>query len=1006
MFKKSKHIWAGLVGGDEATRDSLFWGYRLVLYVFVITIIVLLVQFIGGNKSFASTSVSISDTSAATVVNTGQQILFDSTTHHTNVTIDYNTRQMAGYAWSTDLGWIYFGGGAENPSGPVTSDLHGLISGKAKVLDTGNFIDFNSSPAGANVTIASATGIFNGFAWSEDLGWVDFSGVSAPAFYLDVLPPNNPASVTAVGNPGSASLTANHYYNYSDVAFSWNVPDDNSEVTVPSGIAGYYVYFGTDDTANPYTAGTYQTTTSFTYLIDAANNGQQYYLRMQTVDQAGNRSSSATLFNYKFDVTKPINPAYITVSPVGWSTTNSFDFSWPVGYDNGTGSSGMAGYQYKRAGSGDDWSAIVPVVSVTNLTSYQNGQNDFYVRSVDAAGNIADGYTVVHYYYNNEAPIAPGGLTVTPPNATANSFAFDWNEPTSVSGIKGYYYSVNAQPTINNSVYTETRSTGTMPAATQQGFNTFYVVAIDNSGQINWGSYSHIEFECNTSAPGVPNRPIISDSSDRNSSDWALTIKWQVPSVGVVSKFFVYRSTDQTTYTKIASISSVAYTDTGLSSTSTYSYKITAVDSAGAESAFSSIVTKTPTGKFAEPPLIVSGPDFKSTATTAVVTWSTDRPSSSFVAYSVDDSYNESRGIVDGVTSHKVILTGLQPGTNYHFKVQSYDENRDYLAADSYSSVFGFTTDVAPGVAEVVISDVNLTSAIISWKTTTIATSKIYYGQTSTYGQELTDNSGSGVSNHTIKLTNLFHSSTYHFKIIGTDTDGNNLVSDDYSFNTLMLPRISNVTFEQQHNTATSTIKVSWQSNVATTSTILSYEGDSSVAKETSLSTLTTDHSILVSNLKDDTLYRIIAEGRDIFGNLAVSDVNRVTTAYDTRPPDLSNIVTESTTSGYGADTTAQIIIYWDTDEPATSQVEYAEGITGDSFSMSTAKDSSLTTSHVVVLRDLKPSSSYYFRVVSSDIAGNKTQSESGSALTGLIQSSILDTVLKSLQGAFGWMFK
>ena len=351
-------------------------------------------------------------------------------------------------------------------------------------------------------------------------------------------------------------------------------------------------------------------------------------------------------------------------------------------------------------------------------------------------------------------------------------------------------------------------------------------------------------------------------------------------------------------------------------------------------------------------------------------------------------------------------MTGLQPGTNYHFKVQSYDENRDYLAADSYSSVFGFTTDVAPGVAEVVISDVNLTSAIISWKTTTIATSKIYYGQTSTYGQELTDNSGSGVSNHTIKLTNLFHSSTYHFKIIGTDTDGNNLVSDDYSFNTLMLPRISNVTFEQQHNTATSTIKVSWQSNVATTSTILSYEGDSSVAKETSLSTLTTDHSILVSNLKDDTLYRIIAEGRDIFGNLAVSDVNRVTTAYDTRPPDLSNIVTESTTSGYGADTTAQIIIYWDTDEPATSQVEYAEGITGDSFSMSTAKDSSLTTSHVVVLRDLKPSSSYYFRVVSSDIAGNKTQSESGSALTGLIQSSILDTVLKSLQGAFGWMFK
>ena len=921
MFNKSKHIWAGLVGGDEATRSSHFNGYRLVVYAILISIAVISLQSFMPSKLFASSLVSISEISTATFVNTGQQILFDSATHHSNVMIDYNTRQMSGYAWSTELGWIYFGGGAENPSGPVSADLHGVFSGKAKVLDTGNFIDFNSSPTGANVTIASATGVFHGFAWSEDLGWVDFDGVSAPAFYLDVMPPNNPDSVTALGNPGSAGLTSNHYYNYSDVSFSWNAPDDNSEVTIPSGIAGYYVYFGTDDTANPYTAGAYQTTTSFAYSIDAVNNGQQYYLRMQTIDQAGNRSGSVTLFNYKYDITKPTNPAYITVSPVGWSTANSFDFSWPVGYDSGTGASGMAGYQYKRAGGGDDWSAVVPVLSVTNLTSYQNGQNDFYVRSVDAAGNAADGYTVVHYYYNSEAPIAPSGLTATPPNATANSFTFNWNEPTSVSGIKGYYYSVNAQPTINNSVYTESRSTGAMPAATQQGFNIFYVVAMDNSGQINWGSFSQIQFECNTVAPGVPNRPLISDSSDRNSNDWALTVKWQIPSAGTVSKYFVYRSTDQTTYTKIAAINSVAYTDTGLSSTSTYSYKITAVDSAGAESAYSSIVTKTPTGKFVEPPLVVSGPDVKATATTAVVTWSTDRPSSSFVAYSVDDLYAESRGQVDNVTAHKVILTGLQPGTNYHFKSQSYDENRDYLATDSYSTAYSFKTDVAPGVAEVVISDINLTSAIISWKTTTVATSKIYYGLTSTYGQELSDNSGSGVSNHTIKLTNLSHSSAYHFKIVGTDTDGNNLVSDDYSFSTLMLPKISNVTFEQQHNTATSTIKVSWSSNVPTTSTVLSYEGDSTIAKETSLATLSLEHSMLVSNLKDNTIYRIIAEGRDTFGNLAVSDVNRVTTAYDTRPPTVSNIITESTTSGFGVDTTAQIIVSWDNDEPETSQV-------------------------------------------------------------------------------------
>ncbi len=1005
MMNSSKYIGALVAGRFRMTISSGFWRSRLFLLslIAIISVALIFVFFVG--KLFATSIVPISENSTALVLNTGQQILFDSSTHNSNVTIDYTTRQMTGYGWSTEMGWIYFGGGATNPDGPVIADMRGVLSGKAKVLNTGNLIDFNVSPTGSNVKIASGTGAFSGFAWSQDLGWIDFSGVSVPGFYLDVLSPDNPSTVTAVSSPGGATLTTGNYYNYPAVSFSWTTPTDSAEVVTPTGVAGYYVYFGTDITANPYTAGNYQTGTSITSSASLMGNGMTYYLRMQTIDVAGNRSASTTLFDYKYDITKPVNPAYVTVSPVGWSTTNSFSFSWPSGTDLGTGSSSIAGYQYKRAGGGDDWSATISGLSIASITAYQNGQNDFYVRSVDIAGNIADSYTGVHYYYNGSAPTAPADLTVTPPNASTNSFTFNWGEPTSNGGIDGYYYSVNIKPDINNTVYTTERTTGTMPAATQQGFNTFYVVAIDKSGQINWGNYSEVTFECTTAAPGIPNRLIISDTSDRNTNDWALTVKWQSPTTGSVSKYFVYRSTDGVNFSKIASVSSVAYTDTGLSSTSTYSYKITAVDNAGSESGFSTTVAKAPTGKFTEPPLVVSGPDFKATATTAVFTWSTDRPSSSTVAYSKDDSYSESRGQLDNVTSHKVIVTGLEPGTNYNFKIQSLDENREYTPESAFSLPYSLKTDVSPGVAEVTISDINLTSAIVSWKTTTVATSTLYYGPTNTYGQELSDNSGSGVTTHTVKLSGLSDSSTYHFKIIGTDTDGNSLISDDYNFNTLMMPRILNVNFEQQHNTATSTLKVSWESNVPTTSTVLSYQGDSTTPREVSASALTIKHSMLVSDLTDNTIYRMLAQGMDAYGNIAVSDMNRVTTEFDTRPPSIFNVITESATSGYGVDTTAQIIVSWDTDEPATSQVEYSEGITGDSYSNSTAKDTSLSSSHVVILRDLKPSSSYYFRVVSADAASNESRSESKPALTGFVQSSVLDTVLKSLQGAFGWLF-
>jgi len=998
----------GVKSSDKFRVGTKFYFLRsrlfLIIAVAIVVVVSIILLFV--SKLFATSIVPIATTSTATVINSGQQILFDSLTNNTNTTIDYVTRQMSGYAWSTEIGWIYFGGGVENPDGPVTADIHGVLSGKARELSTGSTIDFNASPTGANVTIASSTGTFSGLAWSQDIGWIDFSGVSVPGFYLDVLAPNNPSTVTALSNPGGATLTSGNYYNHPAVSFSWTTPADNAEVTTPTGVAGYYVYFGTDNTANPYTAGGYQTGTSFTGSTSIIGNGLPYYLRMQTIDVAGNRSVSTTLFEYKYDITKPINPAYVTVSPVGWSTTDNFSFGWPNGADSGTGASNIAGYQYKRAGGGDNWSAVISGLSIDNIQSYQNGQNDFYVRSVDIAGNIADSYTGVHYYYNGSAPIAPTSLIATPPNATTNSFSFSWGEPASNGGIEGYYYSVNVKPTIDNTVYTTERTTGTMPAATQQGFNTFYVVAIDKSGQVNWDNYAEVTFECTTIAPGIPNRILISDSSDRNTNDWALTVKWQAPTLGTASKYFVYRATDGVHFSKIAAISSIAYTDTGLSSTSNYSYKITAVDNAGAESGFSSTVLKTPTGKFSESPLIVSGPDFKATATSAVVTWSTDRPSSSTVAYSKDESYSESRGQLDSVTSHKVTITGLDPGTNYNFKIQSLDENRDYTPESAFSLPYNFKTDVAPGVAEVTVSDINLTSAIISWKTTTVATSTLYYGLTNTYGQELSDNSGSGVTTHTVKLTDLSHSSTYHFKIIGTDTDGNNLVSDDYNFDTLKMPRIFNVTFEQQVNTSTSTLKVSWESNVPTTSTVLTFEGNSTSAKEASLATLSIKHSILVSGLKDNTIYSMIAQGRDAYGNLAVSDTNRITTAYDTRPPEISNIVAESTTSGYGADTVAQVIISWNTDEPGTSQVEYAEGITGESYTMSTAKDSALSDSHVVILRDLKPSSSYYYRVVSADASGNTAKSEAGSALTGFIQSSVLDTVLKSLQGVFGWLFK
>ena len=168
---------------------------------------------------------------------------------------------------------------------------------------------------------------------------------------------------------------------------------------------------------------------------------------------------------------------------------------------------------------------------------------------------------------------------------------------------------------------------------------------------------------------------------------------------------------------------------------------------------------------------------------------------------------------------------------------------------------------------------------------------------------------------------------------------------------------------------------------------------------------LVTDHEIVLSELKDNTGYILIAKGRDAFGNEASSGRQKITTEIDTRPPKISEITVETSINGYGSSAKAQMIVSWSTDEPATSQVEYSKGVSGEDFVNLTQEDFALSTSHAVVISDLKPSSSYYFRVITKDGAGNEAKSEIKSALTSKARMSIFDIMVKSFDSTLGWLF-
>ena len=81
-------------------------------------------------------------------------------------------------------------------------------------------------------------------------------------------------------------------------------------------------------------------------------------------------------------------------------------------------------------------------------------------------------------------------------------------------------------------------------------------------------------------------------------------------------------------------------------------------------------------------------------STQAVITWTTNKPGTSEVEYGTTSSYGQSSTYgASLVTNHSITLTGLTPGTVYHYRVKSWDASNNHLV----SSDFTLTTASAGG---------------------------------------------------------------------------------------------------------------------------------------------------------------------------------------------------------------------------------------------------------------------------------------------------------------------
>lgn len=164
---------------------------------------------------------------------------------------------------------------------------------------------------------------------------------------------------------------------------------------------------------------------------------------------------------------------------------------------------------------------------------------------------------------------------------------------------------------------------------------------------------------------------------------------------------------------------------------------------------------------------------------------------------------------------------------------------------------------------------------------------------------------------------------------------------------------------------------VTWTTNEPSDSQVEYGSGLSYGLSTTLDTTLVLSHSVSVGGLSANTTYNYRAKSRDSAGNLATSANFTFTTLAqppktpsDTSPPLISDVATITT-----PDTAT---ITWNTNEPATSLVEYGKDVgAGISYELAMKKDLGLVKEHTVVIKSLPPDTSYNFQVVSEDFFGN-----------------------------------
>jgi phosphodiesterase/alkaline phosphatase D-like protein len=371
-----------------------------------------------------------------------------------------------------------------------------------------------------------------------------------------------------------------------------------------------------------------------------------------------------------------------------------------------------------------------------------------------------------------------------------------------------------------------------------------------------------------------------------------------------------------------------------------------------------------------EAPTFAVNPTVTWTNSTAVVAWGTNERAASRIDWRGGGELNfvEDNTLV---LNHSLAATGLKPRTAYRFMITAEDQAGNKL---TWGSLDG-PMKLAEGAAKILQPP----GGAGLFVTANVADSFVLYGPTDELGEVV--GSAQDVTQHAVTITNLDAAQKYFYKVASTDpsengaTESTTAVVSTAAEVDLVPPR-----FIEEPAVAASTddeIVLSWRTDEAAAARI-EYESTAGEMVTRYVDRRQTSQQLTVPNLDADTEYDLSIFVNDASQNETPEPflLRAATDAEpDLEPPRiLSGPEVRAIT-----DRSASIV--WTTDELADSYIDYHT----TPYLGSVVGSPRYTFEHEVMLTNLEPDSTYYFRVGSTDRANN------GPTATGVAEFSTLE---------------